>query len=274
MADTYYRGLDSAATISNPSALVPHFQFAMRYLKYTDTDEIAGLLGAGIAVGLIWEKGTQDALGGPEAGYDNAQDAILKANALGAPVGAGIFVAVDMDTAGLQQADFNEVCGYCDAFVGAVTEAGYTGGIYACGDVQWATVECVSWLAGAMGWSGSHAYDDEDMWVIKQGLPLYSGSWCGVSWPNIGIEYDPNLATNIDWAWQPDQPIVQGPPTLRRGDQGEDVARLQNDLAVPWLIADGDFGAATEYVVKGFQQTKRLTPDGIVGPQTWAALEP
>jgi peptidoglycan hydrolase-like protein with peptidoglycan-binding domain len=274
MAD-YYRGLDSAATITNPAALAPFFQFALRYLKYTTTHEIGALLNAGIAVGLIWEHGTQDALGGAQAGSSNAQDAIAQARALGAPAGAGILVAVDMDTAGLSQPQFDDVCAYCDAFVFAVVEAGFTGGIYACGAVLAATADCVPWLAGAMGWAGSHGCDDANDWVIKQGLPTYGGnSWEGITWPDIGIQYDPDVATDIDWAWLPSQPIVLPPPTLRPGDQGEDVARLQNDLNVPWLIADGDFGPATEYVVKGFQQTHRLTPDGIVGPQTWACLEP
>jgi hypothetical protein len=37
-----------------------------------------------------------------------------------------------------------------------------------------------------------------------------------------------------------------------------------------WKIAvDGDFGPATEGVVKAFQKEKRLLVDGIVGPATW-----
>ena len=273
MAD-YYRGLDSAATISNAMDLVPYFQFALRYLKYTSTGEIGGLLNAGIAVGLIWEQGTQDALAGAQAGYDAAQQAVAKAKALGAPAGAGILVAVDMDTARLSHAQFEMVCGYCDAFVGVVVLAGFTGGIYGCGAVLKATIDCVPWLAGAMGWAGSNECDDAAKWVIKQGTPTYGGNtWEGLTWPRLTFQYDPDVATSLDWAWKSDQPIVVPPPTLRKGDQGEDVARLQNDLDVPWLIADGDFGPATEFVVKGFQQVKRLTPDGIVGPQTWAALE-
>jgi peptidoglycan hydrolase-like protein with peptidoglycan-binding domain len=273
MAD-YFRGLDSAATIPDAKALVPHFQFALRYLKYTTVSEIGGLLNAGIAVGLIWEHGTTDALGGPEAGASAAQDAIAKARALGAPAGVGIFVAVDMNTANLSKSQFQEVCGYCDSFIAGVVEAGFTGGIYACGDVQLATVDCVPWLAGAMGWAGSHACDNNSWWVIKQGTPTYGGnSWEGINWPRLSFQYDPNVATNLDWAWQPSEPPVAGKPTLRKGDTGDAVAMMQTDLAVPWLVADGNFGPATEDVVKGFQVTKGLTADGIVGPQTWAALD-
>jgi putative chitinase len=58
-------------------------------------------------------------------------------------------------------------------------------------------------------------------------------------------------------------------PTLRRGSEGEAVETLQralNRCFSPSLTLglDGDFGAATELVVKHFQQSRR----------TWAALKP
>ncbi|MBA2734757.1 MAG: peptidoglycan-binding protein, partial [Acidobacteria bacterium] len=34
-----------------------------------------------------------------------------------------------------------------------------------------------------------------------------------------------------------------------------------------------NFGAKTEAAVRAFQRTHRLTPDGIVGPRTWRALD-
>jgi peptidoglycan hydrolase-like protein with peptidoglycan-binding domain len=39
------------------------------------------------------------------------------------------------------------------------------------------------------------------------------------------------------------------------------------------LSPDGDFGPATKAVVECFQGTVFLTQDGIVGPETWAALQ-
>lgn len=36
---------------------------------------------------------------------------------------------------------------------------------------------------------------------------------------------------------------------------------------------DGIFGTRTQNVVKEFQTDHRLSPDGIVGPLTWAALD-
>jgi Putative peptidoglycan binding domain len=57
--------------------------------------------------------------------------------------------------------------------------------------------------------------------------------------------------------------------TIRSGDRGSDVAELQTKLGLP---ADGRFGAATEAAVEAFQANRNLTPDGVVGPKTWAAL--
>ena len=66
-------------------------------------------------------------------------------------------------------------------------------------------------------------------------------------------------------------------PTLRKGDKGKDVAKLQKLLmqagyALPKYGADGDFGDECLSAVKAFQKDKKLTVDGIVGAKTWAAL--
>lgn len=56
---------------------------------------------------------------------------------------------------------------------------------------------------------------------------------------------------------------------LRKGDHGDSVRQLQGLLKIK---ADGAFGPATEATVKAFQSSHDLTPDGKVGPKTWAAL--
>lgn len=67
-------------------------------------------------------------------------------------------------------------------------------------------------------------------------------------------------------------------PTIRRGSSGEYVTLAQTlliqrgyDLA-PYG-ADGKFGAKTETAVKAFQRDNGLTADGIIGRNTWAALD-
>lgn len=67
------------------------------------------------------------------------------------------------------------------------------------------------------------------------------------------------------------------PATVRKGSKGNDVIRLQRMLNAvvrpsPRLREDGDFGARTEAVVKQFQRSMNLDPDGVVGPMTWNAL--
>lgn len=63
-------------------------------------------------------------------------------------------------------------------------------------------------------------------------------------------------------------------PTLSEGATGDSVRKLQERLNA-WgakLKVDGDFGPATLAYVKDFQEKHKLTVDGIVGPQTWKAL--
>lgn len=67
-------------------------------------------------------------------------------------------------------------------------------------------------------------------------------------------------------------------PTLRRGDKGEYVTLAQTllyqkgyDLGKCGI--DGSFGAATEKAVRQFQRDNGLKVDGIVGQQTWNALQ-
>ena len=65
---------------------------------------------------------------------------------------------------------------------------------------------------------------------------------------------------------------------LLNGSRGPDVANLQNLLNTksphgPRLVADGAFGRRTQSAVVNFQRNRGLSPDGVAGPQTMAALE-
>ena len=56
---------------------------------------------------------------------------------------------------------------------------------------------------------------------------------------------------------------------LRVGSTGDDVKKLQELLGVDVI---GKFGPKTEAAVKGWQSANGLTPDGVVGPNTWAKM--
>ena len=68
---------------------------------------------------------------------------------------------------------------------------------------------------------------------------------------------------------------------LRQGSRGRSVAQLQTALnrisqsfpAIPKLSVDGIYGAVTEAAVRVFQRVFGLAEDGIVGRNTWYAVE-
>lgn len=71
-------------------------------------------------------------------------------------------------------------------------------------------------------------------------------------------------------------PTSKDRPVLRRGSKGDAVGDLQRLLqTLGFMVAvDNDFGAGTEVAVAAFQQQRGLVPvDGIVGSDTWAALD-
>lgn len=68
------------------------------------------------------------------------------------------------------------------------------------------------------------------------------------------------------------------PKTIKLGDTGDDVRRLQRVFARAKVMGsdavDGVFGAQTEQAAKDFQQSNGLVVDGIVGPATWSHIHP
>lgn len=65
------------------------------------------------------------------------------------------------------------------------------------------------------------------------------------------------------------------PAVLRLGSRGDDVKLLQTALTSqgfrPGSI-DGIFGQGTLAAILGYQRSKGLLADGVVGPKTWASL--
>lgn len=73
-----------------------------------------------------------------------------------------------------------------------------------------------------------------------------------------------------------DTPVTK--PTLKKGDKGAWVTLAQTELINKGYScgktgADGDFGNNTEAAVKRFQNDYGLKVDGIIGQDTWNALD-
>jgi len=68
------------------------------------------------------------------------------------------------------------------------------------------------------------------------------------------------------------------PATIKLGDTGDDVKRLQRVFARMKTLGPDDvtgiFGPQTEQAVKDFQQSNGLVVDGVVGPITWGHIHP
>jgi murein L,D-transpeptidase YcbB/YkuD len=86
-------------------------------------------------------------------------------------------------------------------------------------------------------------------------------------------QYDGQAVTPPPAAPQPQQPtpaaIVPFPGTLRLGSRGVDVQRVQRAVGV---TPDGVFGPKTQAAVRAYQQRHGLFVDGIVGPKTWNVM--
>jgi peptidoglycan hydrolase-like protein with peptidoglycan-binding domain len=93
---------------------------------------------------------------------------------------------------------------------------------------------------------------------------------CGPnSWGALTSSFQPTPVT---------PPVSTGgsDPTLHIGESGPDVARLQQLLKGAGCDpggVDGQFGAHTQSAVEAYQSSRGLACDGVVGPQTWHALE-
>jgi peptidoglycan hydrolase-like protein with peptidoglycan-binding domain len=63
-------------------------------------------------------------------------------------------------------------------------------------------------------------------------------------------------------------------PLVAQGSRDHPVPTLQHLLRARGqeVAVDGEFGPRTDRAVRAVQQSAGLTADGIVGPQTWAAV--
>lgn len=107
---------------------------------------------------------------------------------------------------------------------------------------------------------------------------LWDGLGLGIDLAKLRKDVATEMGGSSSAPTTPSTPTSSDHPTLRKGDRGEAVARMQQLLIKvgynfsPWG-ADGIWGNYTDNVVKAFQSKTGLSVDGICGPKTWAALE-
>jgi Domain of unknown function (DUF1906) len=126
-------GVDYAWSRPDPKSLAAlGFRFVIRYLSHDATKNLTGpevtaLHAAGLAVGLNWEDGATNALGGSVAGIADAKSALAQARALGAPAGTCIEFSLDFD---LQPSQVPICRAYIDGVTSVLRGTGYIVGVY------------------------------------------------------------------------------------------------------------------------------------------------
>jgi uncharacterized protein (TIGR02594 family) len=169
---------------------------------------------------------------------------------------------------------------WCAAFVGAVlAEVGlpHTGRLNARSYLEWGVPVdardvrpgdvCILWRVSPGGWQGHVGFVvrfDGDRVILRGGNQGNRVSDAPYPLSRV-LGYRRAVAAD-----------PTGRPVLRHGSRGQAVVDLQTrlaDLGYPPGTADGAFGDRTNAAVLAFQADHGLAVDGIVGRQTWGALD-
>ncbi|MGG4491103.1 L,D-transpeptidase family protein [Metabacillus idriensis] len=117
-------------------------------------------------------------------------------------------------------------------------------------------------------------YDNEVEWLFSQvptNTPVMITS-SGKSFDSIAASYGYKTTPS---SVSPSIPAASNGTILKKGSRGSAVEELQRKLTSIGFSTkgiDGAFGNNTDQAVRQFQQSRRLTVDGIVGPATRKAL--
>lgn len=127
-----------------------------------------------------------------------------------------------------------------------------------------------------IGWE---SVQGEDMAVVYNS---WGTSWgkdgeCFMAWEDVLCMNDVIILTPPDKGENEENNIIVR-RTLRKGMKGDDVKELQTLLIACGFRCnmgepDGTFGDNTDNAVRMYQDSRRLTVDGVVGAKTWAALD-
>ncbi|MEA2951071.1 MAG: hypothetical protein QOJ96_591 [Alphaproteobacteria bacterium] len=280
--------------------------------KILTADEARRLSDAGIRIWPVYQNRHREPVDFSSVlGKAEAEDALDYAkNVINQPAGSAIYFSADFDAS--QETYNTAIRPHFEAIAAAFAAAGnpYRIGVYSSGAVCKSLLDAglaqLTWLSQSSGFRGTPAFKASRRWNILQALPFHG--FC-----DFDDDVDPDEINNDNGdfggfllqaaqphlmaaamaaapmanAPVPDHPEFPGTPAFRgaplhRGELGSaDVKALQerlNDLGFGPLVADGDFGEATENAVLHFQARnsstdgRPLSIDGEVGKTTWAAL--
>lgn len=102
--------------------------------------------------------------------------------------------------------------------------------------------------------------------IVGYGYPDYQDDAVDAAGPMIHLP-PPAPAAVTHPAFRPWQAVKAGSRTIRLLDSGDDVKVMQRAVGA---TTDGQFGALTKNAVQAYQKARRLTVDGICGPNTWS----
>ena len=118
-----------------------------------------------------------------------------------------------------------------------------------------------------------HAFVDDK--GVVQTLPWNRRAWhCGAAYS--GGPSANNTHISVELCEPEGMLLAYKPETKQGGAKAYCTRAIQMQLRERKLYAgniDGNFGPATGAAVKAYQNSKKLTADGIVGPATWKALQ-
>jgi peptidoglycan hydrolase-like protein with peptidoglycan-binding domain len=267
------KGCDYAFDLPAASALrAAGIQFAFRYVstdpaKNLGAAERDALHSAGIGIGLVWETTGTSALGGYQAGLNEARQARQEATALGFPTTLPIYYAIDWDEAASQTPTvLDYLHGAADA-EGSKDKIGVYGGLAV---IEAAASAGYVFLWQTYAWSSGQWAPQA---VIRQTL---NGSSIG----GQDVDLDEAVA-GANGLWMPTgtpapPPPAPSRPTVYDGQSGYWVEILQRSLMLDGQDpqgVDGLFGGHTLAAVKAAQGKFGIQVDGVVGNVTWGHLE-
>lgn len=201
--------------------------------KVISKAEYDGYVSTGIPVGLVWEQGTANFLGGAQRGRIDGHEARRQAGELGFPFFRPIYAAYDQnipraqfDVARMYQMGFQQGAGVC--------------GCYAEGDLLDALLDSgyanYGWEVNATSWLGS-SYDHPRAAIIQRTSHHY-----GVF---ASSAYDESTVQHDDWG-QDFPPLAVTPPTpldppkLTEGIlvQALDIQIKTDSTGAGWALTD------------------------------------